>query len=177
MHAHLTSHRGLEEKFSSGEPMSEKGHGHEFESCEEIHGAHGKDDVAGNIIFEGLVRVVVRICLQKAIRGHRKNQNHQQAHLDWIKRSYKAGLRVVVSHAVNNIFACELTGGSAEECDDMLTVEDQLNYLKKMEEKVANEDDGWFKLVYSSKEARKVIAEGKLAVVMELRLILFLIVR
>ena len=97
----------------------------------------------------------------------RKNQNHQQAHLDWIKRSYKAGLRVVVSHAVNNIFACELAGGSAEECDDMLTVEDQLGPFKKDEEKVANEDDGWFKLVYyPSKEARKVIAEGKLAVVM-----------
>ena len=37
------------------------------------------------------------------------------------------------------MFACELAGSSAEECDDMLTVEDQLKYLEKMEEKAKND--------------------------------------
>ena len=32
MHAHLTSHRGFGGKVFFGEPMSEKGHGHEFRS-------------------------------------------------------------------------------------------------------------------------------------------------
>ena len=167
MHAHLTSHRGFGGKVFFGEPMREEGAPDEFRSCEEVHGVNGKEDLAGNIIFRGFAKEHgTDMYAENDSWPSRKNQNHQQAHIDWLKRSYKAGLRLVVSHAVNNMFACELAGSSAEECDDMLTVEDQLKYLEKMEAKIAKDDDGWFKIVRSSKEARQAIKAGKLAVVM-----------
>jgi microsomal dipeptidase-like Zn-dependent dipeptidase len=112
---------------------------------------------------------------------------HQQMYHRWLKRAYKGGLRLWVTHAVNNEFLCKHDntrkriirygeGGDPwlpeYDCSDMYTVDEQLDEIKAMEKYIDREDDGlendtgWFKIVYSPYEARKAIRDGKMAVVL-----------
>lgn len=108
---------------------------------------------------------------------------HQQMYHRWLKRAYMGGLRLMVMLTVNNEVICELpltrkrvVGGTLLDpevnCDDMYTVDRQLEEVKKMERYIDREDDGledgdgWYRIVKSPYEARKAIREGKMAVVL-----------
>lgn len=108
---------------------------------------------------------------------------HQQMYYRWLERAYKGGLRLMVMLGVNNEVICGLplirkrvVGGTLlnpeVNCDDMYTVDEQLEEVKEMERFIDRENDGmedgdgWYRIVRSPHEARKAIREGKMAVVL-----------
>jgi microsomal dipeptidase-like Zn-dependent dipeptidase len=108
---------------------------------------------------------------------------HQQMYYRWLERAYKGGLRLMVMQTVNNEVICGLpislkrvVGGGLLDpevnCDDMYTVDRQLEEVKKMEAFIDRENDGvvngngWYRIVTSPHEAREAIREGKMAVVL-----------
>jgi len=109
---------------------------------------------------------------------------HQQMYYRWLERAYRGGLRLAVMLAVNNEVICELpitrkrvigftsSHNPIFECDDMYTVDLQLQAYRDLERFIDLENDkilngnGWYRIVESPWEARQAIREGKMAVVL-----------
>jgi len=96
---------------------------------------------------------------------------HQQMYYKWLERAYQGGLRLMVMLAVNNLALCRSTGGA--DCDDtMVHIDAQLDKALEFERYIDRQNDGvvdgdgWFRIVTSPQQAREVIRDGKLAVVL-----------
>ncbi len=112
-----------------------------------------------------------------------KTTLHQQMYYRWLERAYRGGLRLMVMLTVNNEVICGLpttlkrvVGGGLLDpevnCDDMYTVDKQLEEVKKLETFIDLKNDGmingngWYRIVKSPYEAREAIRDGKMAVVL-----------
>jgi microsomal dipeptidase-like Zn-dependent dipeptidase len=105
-----------------------------------------------------------------------RTMTHQQMYHRWLKRAYEGGLRLSVMLAVNNEAMCRASkkrqdwGGTV--CDDMPAVDRQLQAAKDLEAFVDLEDNGardasgWYQIAYTPSQARQIIRDGKLAVVL-----------
>ncbi len=97
---------------------------------------------------------------------------HQQAYLDWVRRAYDGGLRLVCCSAVNNeVLAAgfgSLHGG--EDGDDRSSVDRQLEAMKEMVRFIDHQSGGpgrgWMEIAYSAEDARRIIEGDRLAVVL-----------
>lgn len=91
---------------------------------------------------------------------HFTTLNHQQMYVDWIKRAYQGGLRLVVSFAINNELLARLTG--ATKCDDASSVREQIvatcDFVKR--------NSHFIEIAYTPSEARAIIRSNKLAVIL-----------
>jgi microsomal dipeptidase-like Zn-dependent dipeptidase len=104
-----------------------------------------------------------------------KRATHQTQYYRWLERAYRGGLRLLVQHATTNSVLCELiTGLGVQEtryaCNDMVNVDRILAETRNLERYIDAQSggpgEGWFRIVESPAEARTVIAEGKLAVIL-----------
>lgn len=92
---------------------------------------------------------------------------HQQVHSDWLKAAHQRGLKLVVMCAVNNELLCRLmrTGLYQQKndwpCDDMSNLKRQLEEFRRLDQRY-----DWFEIALTPWHARKIIHEGKLAVVL-----------
>lgn len=101
------------------------------------------------------------------------NYTGQQAYVDWLRRSWLGGQRLMVMLAVNNEALCSLVNRRASYgCGDMAAVDRQIQGAKDLERYVDLEDDGtengsgWYRIAHSSAQARQIATQGKLAVVL-----------
>ncbi|MEW6681833.1 MAG: membrane dipeptidase, partial [Nitrospirota bacterium] len=95
----------------------------------------------------------------------------QQMYYRWLERAWRGGERLMVMLAVNNQTLCQATFHlRAFGCEDMPAIERQVQAAKDLEAfidaKSGGPGQGWFRIVYSGAHARRVISEGKLAVVL-----------
>ncbi|MES0874221.1 peptidase M19 [Sinimarinibacterium thermocellulolyticum] len=106
------------------------------------------------------------------------SQLHQAMYYKWVERAWKAGLRILVSEGTNIAALCEIAVIYATtinpqalgyDCNDMSLGIKQVKYLKSLQDYVDAQEGGpgkgWFRIVGDPAEARRVINEGKLAVV------------
>ncbi len=172
-HAHPMSYLGLGGKFISGHPDGPINTA--LRSCEQEHGIGGTGvcpfgDCVGNPLFaavegEGL--------------GHRTggweydfdgwpsfhSHTHQAMYVEWVRRAWQGGLRLMVAHAVNNEFLGSISGGGRPghpAFDDVSSVEAQLGEMQAL---VARHPD-FMEIALTPRAARRIIHEGKLAVVL-----------
>jgi microsomal dipeptidase-like Zn-dependent dipeptidase len=98
---------------------------------------------------------------------------HQQAYVDWLRRAVDGGLRLAVCLAVNN----ELLGrrmstirGPKLGVDDTSAIHRQLAATTAMVDFVdagcGGPGHGWMEVAYTPADARRIVAEGRLAVVL-----------
>lgn len=108
----------------------------------------------------------------------RDSQLHQQMYWRWVERAWMAGLRVMTVLGTNIEALCEVaqtTGGDRDtdlndvDCTDMSVGVKQVEYLRDMQDYIdaqyGGPGKGFFRIVGDPAEARRVIADGKLAVV------------
>lgn len=95
---------------------------------------------------------------------------HQQLYYKWLERSWRGGLRVFTSLLTENNVLCELYPLKKNSCNDMDAVRLQAADMRKMERYIdaqyGGPGKGWYRIVTDPFQARKVINQGKLAVVM-----------
>jgi microsomal dipeptidase-like Zn-dependent dipeptidase len=143
-----------------------------------IHGPGGIADFIGN-----LIKTLQAGGDPIGVLGHRvggypafdgwprwDSVTHQAVFEDWLYRAVvEGGLRLMVMLALNNEFLCGLVNRSLS-CNDMEAVDRQLAAAKEMEanvdEKFGGTGQGWYRIVYTPRQAREVIEAGKLAVVL-----------
>lgn len=87
---------------------------------------------------------------------------HQQMWIDWIRRAYDGGLRMIVALAVNNYALATGLQPNGNVHDDKTSVDLQINEIKAF----AQRHSSWMEVAYSSSDLRRIIgSEDKFAIV------------
>ncbi|MEV4947010.1 discoidin domain-containing protein [Streptomyces sp. NPDC053755] len=95
---------------------------------------------------------------------------HQQNYYAWIERAWRGGQRVLVNDLVTNGVICSVYFFKDRSCDEMTSIRLQARKTYEMQDYVdrmfGGPGKGWFRIVTDSAQARRVIEQGKLAVVL-----------
>lgn len=95
---------------------------------------------------------------------------HEGTYYKWMERSWRGGQRLFVNLLVENNQLCTVYPLKRNSCDDMDSIRLQAKQMRNLERYVdaqyGGPGKGWYRIVTDPFEARKVINEGKLAVVM-----------
>lgn len=103
------------------------------------------------------------------------SSTHQTQYYRWLERAYLGGLRLVIQHATTNSVICDFTVGAGlqparYDCSDMTAVDRIIDETYAMERYVDAQAGGpglgWFRVVQAPEQARQIITEGKMAVVL-----------
>ena len=97
--------------------------------------------------------------------------DHQKVYQDWLYRAVEGGLRLMVMFAVDSPVLCKTVSNDGRNCDDeMRTIDLQLAAAYGMQEYVdeisGGPGMGWYRIVTTPAQARTIIQQGKLAVVL-----------
>ncbi|MFB9349641.1 discoidin domain-containing protein [Streptomyces heliomycini] len=95
---------------------------------------------------------------------------HQQNYYAWIERAWRGGQRVLVNDLVTNGVICSVYFFKDRGCDEMTSIRLQAKLTYDLQAYVdgmyGGPGKGWFRIVTDSAQARDVVAQGKLAVVL-----------
>jgi microsomal dipeptidase-like Zn-dependent dipeptidase len=98
-----------------------------------------------------------------------RSLTHEMTYHRWVERAWRGGLRVLVELLVENEVLCTVYPLKRTNCNEMDTARRQMSALRELEAYIdarsGGPGTGWFRIVRSPFEARRVINEGKLAVV------------
>ncbi|MGW1770181.1 galactose-binding domain-containing protein [Streptomyces sp. NPDC002104] len=168
-HDHIMSNEGFGGRLICGKPFSDAGIADALKDCPEHYpdgtlaifdfitkGGDGKHDPDGWPTF-------------KDWPAH-DSLTHQQNYYAWIERAWRGGQRVLVNDLVTNGVICSVYFFKDRGCDEMTAIRleakksyDMQAYVDKM---YGGPGKGWFRIVTDSAQAREVIKQGKLAVVL-----------
>ena len=172
VHVHLSATNFLANA-QYGDPFHRFGVTHALADCKVDHGNNGQLDLVGTL-------------LGNDFDGHhtdgwptftdwpsRSSLTHEAIYWKWLERAWMSGLRVMVNDVVDNETLCELqrnvTKDPLRDCNEMNSAARQVGTLYAMQDYIdaqyGGRGKGWFRIVLSPVEARDVIAQGKLALV------------
>ena len=167
LHAHLMAHLAFGGKAFWGLPYDPEHLGPEgletaLPSCEPIHG--GLLDVNpefGHVAGGGWPDFIIWPRFTTMV--------HQQAYIDWLYRAYQGGLRLITCLAVNNELLATKTSPDLPH-DDKTAIQVQVAAMKEMAAYLENQGGGpgrgWLQIAYTPAEARQIIQENRLAVIL-----------
>lgn len=168
---------------------------HALPDCAPFHGEEGRRDVVGYVYDSRGVDLDLLTLVQAlggdvlsepnhATAGYpaftewpsaNERGTHQTQYHRWLERAWMGGLRLFVQHATTDETLCKLTVGagfqtSRYDCSDMTAVDRIIDETWRMQDYIdalhGGEGQGWFRVVRSPEEARRVIEAGKLAVLL-----------
>ncbi|MDD9892913.1 MAG: peptidase M19 [Gammaproteobacteria bacterium] len=188
VHSHITMGEELSFDGSRTNPIGGPFHGtavsrlgvtHALADCAENHGINGERD--GNNVVQGDPTGTHQTDGWPTFTEWPAGEQltHQSAYYRWIERSYLAGLRLLVNYGTNINALCEVAAMAynanadpTAACNDHKFSMDQVAFTHDIESYIdaqhGGPGKGWFRIVYSPQEAREVINDGKLAVVLGL---------
>lgn len=193
IHSHLFANLGFGSGVH-GDVFHRLGVTHALGSCEEQHGEEGRLDLWGyfndRATSGGINTLTQSIVTGRTPEFHHHtdgyplftdwpnapySSTHQTQYYRWIERAWMGGLRLIVQHAVANQVICELQRAQHPladryQCDEMVSVRQSIEATYALERYIdaqyGGEGEGFFRVVKSPAEARAVIREGKLAVIL-----------
>jgi hypothetical protein len=175
VHVHVTAFEFLGGRFHCGRPWSRYGATEALRDCPD-HGVVGRLAIAENLLSTG------------SLTGMHSNKGwpdfgspdlpgwprydsltHEGTYWKGIERAWRAGLRILVVDLVENRALCELYWLEKNPCGDMDSVRLQAQALHDLQDYIDAQfkgpGNGFFRIVKSPAEARAVINQGKLAVI------------
>lgn len=162
-------------------------------TCEPFHGPDGRADLLGGLRAGGTDQAIGDLIplLTSGLFPEPKHATdgwptfsdwpsfdsatHNAMYFRWIERAWLAGLRLMVQYAVSNDALCALNGETGFQpirwsCRDMVNIDRQFEEIRNLERyidaRAGGPGQGWLRVVEGPAEAREVIGEGKLAVVL-----------
>lgn len=157
-----------------GQPFHPFGVTHAVGDCSAAHGDGGQLDAVGGLFTMDTDGHATDGWPTFTDWPSRDNLTHEAIYWKWLERAWKAGLRVVVNDVVDNETLCELqrnlSGTPTRDCNEMNNAGQQVGSMFAMQDYIdaqyGGPGEGWFRIVYDPVEARQVIADGKLAVIL-----------
>ncbi len=168
-HSHISAYEFIGGRVNYGDPFHKFGVDHALHDCAENHGPEG---------LTGVVEQVTSTPGPHATRGWpdfpywpRSNSlQHHQSYYKWIERAHLSGLKVLVNHLVHNEILCQINPQKQNDCDTMAAIERQAEQMHRMQDYIdaqhGGPGEGWFRIVTDPTQARDVIRDGKMAVVL-----------
>lgn len=152
---------------------------HALDDCAKTHGPMGIND-ANNILETNPAAAHDTVGWPTFVDWpYNKGLTHQFMYYRWVERAYMAGLRLMVNHGTNIAGLCEVgrinqaavnPTALLNDCDDMSVAVKQVEYLYEVQDYIdaqhGGPGKGWYRIVSSPLEARQVINDGKMAVVL-----------
>ena len=169
-HVHVTAFEFLGGRFHCGRPWSPYGVMDALKDCPD-HAPDGRFALAENLLSYG------------TLTGTHSNDGwpnfdgwptyfsltHEGTYWKGIERAWRGGLRIMVADLVENRALCEIYWLKENSCLDMDSLRLQARALNQLQDYIDAQfkgpGKGFFRIVRSPAEARAVISEGKLAVV------------
>jgi microsomal dipeptidase-like Zn-dependent dipeptidase len=177
-----------------GAPFHRLGVEHALPDCSLFHGTEGRRDLMGYGYDQG-DEADADSLIETVLTGRTPEFNHHTAgypdfttwpaapfssthqtqYYRWLQRAYLGGLRLVVQHATTNEVICELMVGQNVQdvrysCNDMVAADRSIAETYAMERYIDAQEGGpgrgWFRIVTTPAEARDVIRQGKMAVIL-----------
>jgi microsomal dipeptidase-like Zn-dependent dipeptidase len=180
-HTHITSYEFMGGKVMHGSPFHRWGVPYALDDSRRTHGINGSLDLIGNIFVYG------NPAHQYDTRGwpdfpwwpNAQQLTHSGYYYKWMERAWLSGLRLTVTQLVENEVLCNVQSTinpagwvGANSCNEMDSIRLQVKRLREMQAYIdaqyGGPGKGFFRIVTSPAEARRVIADGKLAVVMSI---------
>ena len=97
---------------------------------------------------------------------------HENTYYRWVERAHRSGLRMAVVLFFDNAQLCSVYPSRAHECGEMESVRRQIKLLFELQDYIDAQSGGpgrgWMRVVRTPFQARRVINQGKLAIVMGL---------
>jgi microsomal dipeptidase-like Zn-dependent dipeptidase len=95
---------------------------------------------------------------------------HEASYYRWLERAWRGGLRIYTNLFVNNAALCEIYPLKRNPCEDMASIRLQAQRIHELQDFIDTQwggpGRGWFRIVHDPAQARAVIEQGKLAVVL-----------
>lgn len=138
---------------------------------EQEHGPDGSLDVTGNLVRFGSPVGTTSTDGWPTFTGWPTydTETNQQAYWVWVERAWRSGMRLVVANTSEDEPLCRLEPRRTHSCNEERSIELQVRNLKAMQRYIdaqfGGPGRGFFRLVYSPSQARRVIDAGKLAVI------------
>ncbi len=176
LHTHLGFPKAMAGLAMAGDLFHTYGIEEALKDCSYLHGSNGEQDLLESEGANG------------GSGGHptsgypdfeywprRDTSTHVQAYYRWLQRGYLSGLRLLVTDVTGNPTACQLfsllnPGKAQGDCNSASEVENQTRYIFELQDYIDAQEggpgEGWFRVVTSPQQARAVINQNKLAVVL-----------
>lgn len=178
-HTHITSYEFMGGRVMHGAPFHRWGVPNALDDSRRTHGINGSLDLIGNIFVYGTPTH------QYDTRGwpdfpwwpNPEQLTHSGYYYKWMERAWLSGLRITVAQVVENEVLCNAQSVinpigwvGHNSCNEMDSIRLQVKRLREMQNYIdaqyGGAGKGFFRIVTSPAEARRVIADGKMAVVM-----------
>ena len=170
-HMHMMAFEFLGGRVHCGRPWSPYGVATALQDCPD-HGPNGIGAVGENTLSYGNPVGTHDTRGWPILKDwpHHASLTHEQTYYKWVERSWRSGLRMFVNLLVDNEVLCTAYPLKKNSCNEMDGVRLQAKDLRQLQDYVDAQNGGpgkgWFRIVTTPFEARRVINEGKLAVVM-----------
>lgn len=178
-HTHITSWEFMGGRVMHGAPFHRWGVPYALDDSARTHGINGSLDLIGNIFVYG------NPAHTYDTRGwpdfpwwpNPVQLTHGGYYWKWMERAWLSGLRMTVTHLVENEVLCNVQSTinpvgwvGANSCNEMDSIRLQARRLRELQDYIdaqyGGPGKGFLRIVTSPQQARQVIADGKLAVVM-----------
>jgi microsomal dipeptidase-like Zn-dependent dipeptidase len=158
-----------------GAPFHRFGVTEALKNCEAVHGPDGHLDLLGNLYATDPLATHDTVgwpTFHDWPKPH--SLTHESTYYKWIERAWKAGLRIMLNNLVENKTLCSIEvvaqGHPAQNCNEMDSAVSQVQFMHDLQDYIDAQEGGpgkgWFRMVDNPADARKVINDGKLAVVL-----------
>jgi hypothetical protein len=170
-HTHVSAFDFLGGRFHCGRPWSPYGVTVALRDCPD-HYPNGEGAVAENFFTNGTPNGSHSPEGWDSFAGWPRHDSltHEGTYWRWIERAWRSGLRIMVSDLVENRALCELYPLKENNCNEMSSVFKQADDMYALQDYIdaqfGGPGKGFFRIVKSPTEARRVINDGKLAVVL-----------
>lgn len=171
LHLHITAELRAGGRVINGKSFARYGITRALGGDAAVHGPDGRADLIGNLLRTGTPDATHDTFGWPSFSGWpvHDTYTHHQTYYVWLERMWRAGLRLAVAETVEDEPLCRLAPTRLHSCDEMEAVALQVARLRELERYVDAQSGGpgrgWFRLVYDSREGRRVMERGKLAVV------------
>src|SRR2546421_369936 len=172
-HMHWVNFEYLGGNFHSGRPWDPYGIPAALPDCSSIEGPQGLAAPMQNFLnFGQPVDPHDTTGWPKLTSWGRTNLTYEGNYWRWVERDWMAGERLMVMPVNENRVLCELQANRRTNCNEMDTARLELTDIYKLQDYVdaqaGGPGKGFFQIVTDPFEARRVINEGKMAVVLEM---------
>ncbi|UIX28856.1 discoidin domain-containing protein [Streptomyces sp. GQFP] len=168
-HNHLFSNEAFGGRLICGKVFSTSGIADALKDCPEhypdgtlaifdyiTHGGDGRHDPVGYPTFKDWPAY--------------DSMTHQANYYAWVERAWRGGQRVLVNDLVTNGVICSVYFFRDRSCDEMTSIRLQAQLTYDLQDYIdaqyGGSGKGWFRIVTDTAQAREVIKQGKLAVVL-----------
>lgn len=178
-HTHISSYEFMGGKVMHGDPFHRWGVAVALQDSKVIHGPDGSLDIIGNLYKYGDLshRYDTRGWPDFPWWPNHEQLTHSGYYYKWIERAWLGGLRIMVTDLVENEVLCNVQSTinpagwiNANSCNTMDSIRLQAQRMFEMQDYIDAQSGGpgkgFFRIVTSAQQARDVIADGKLAVVL-----------